>query len=183
MTFETMIGDVMDTFRNTTSTVNQMFVRSKKNRKIETSTYHRVSYWKIWCVNHVFSGYAILLPNLQEVWTFRKWKGSCQKRSHFWSLAPDDHYLMTSKNKLFLLLKRNNKLLWLIHNYCEKKTIIVDLRKFFQSPVLPLVRPIASFSLSGTRLPPNWQVSFFCGYRKDSEEVRWSWTICPSVEN
>ena len=42
-TFETMIGDVIDTFRDTTPAVNQEFVR--KNQ-IETNTCHKVSYSK-----------------------------------------------------------------------------------------------------------------------------------------
>ena len=62
-----MIGDVTDTFRNTTTTttttpsVDQDFVRKSQ---IETSAFHMVSYSKSRYVNHVFSGYAILLLNV-----------------------------------------------------------------------------------------------------------------------
>ena len=50
-----MIGDVIGTFRNTTTAVDQEFVR--KNQ-IETNTS------KIWYVSHVSSGDAILLPDV-----------------------------------------------------------------------------------------------------------------------
>ena len=66
--FESMIADVIDTSRQITPAVYQNFVRKTD---IETNTCYRVSYSKIWSnhvfdhdhVNHVFSGYAILLPN------------------------------------------------------------------------------------------------------------------------
>ena len=60
-TFETMIGDVIDTFSNTTPVVNQKFVQKSQ---IETNTCHRVSHSKSWPVNHVFPSYAICSPML-----------------------------------------------------------------------------------------------------------------------
>ena len=38
-----------------------------RKSQIETSTGHRVAYSKIWLVNRVFSGYAILLPNGRDL--------------------------------------------------------------------------------------------------------------------
>ena len=54
-----MIEDVIDTLRSTTPAVNQEFVRKTQSDK---STYRRVSYSQILYANHVFSGYAFLLP-------------------------------------------------------------------------------------------------------------------------
>ena len=58
-----MIGDVIDTFRNTTPAVNQEFVRKSL---IETTICHSASCWKKLSVNHVFLSYAILQPNVNN---------------------------------------------------------------------------------------------------------------------
>ena len=54
-----MIGDAIETFRNTTLAVNEKLVRKTQ---IETSTFHRVSKAKF-DVNRFFSNTAFLLPN------------------------------------------------------------------------------------------------------------------------
>ena len=64
-----MMGDVIDSFKIPTTAVNQEFVR---NSQIEINTCHSESYSKSWCANNVFSGYAILLPKVQEVCTVKK---------------------------------------------------------------------------------------------------------------
>ena len=45
-TFETMIEDMIDTFRNTTPALNQEFVQKIQ---IETGTFHRISFEKLIC--------------------------------------------------------------------------------------------------------------------------------------
>ena len=50
-TIETMVGDVIDTFRNTTPTVNKEFGRKSQ---FETRTCHMVSYLKSICQSRFF---------------------------------------------------------------------------------------------------------------------------------
>ena len=57
-----MIGDAIDTIRNTTSAVNQGFVPTTQ---IKTSNSLRASCLESWYVNHDFSGDAILLPHVK----------------------------------------------------------------------------------------------------------------------
>ena len=61
-----MMGDVIKFFKTTKPAANQKYVQ--KNR-IETSTYHSVTYTKSWSANHVFLGYAILQSNVWEIRT------------------------------------------------------------------------------------------------------------------
>ena len=63
-TFENMIGDVIATFRNTTSAANRKFVR--KNL-IETSTSHSTSYSNIYSFNQAFLSFDILHPHFQDL--------------------------------------------------------------------------------------------------------------------
>ena len=60
--FETMIGDVIDIFENTAPAVNQKYAKSNPH-KIQGLILENSH------VNHVFSGYAVLLPNIQKVCT------------------------------------------------------------------------------------------------------------------
>ena len=63
-TFETLIGDVIDTSRKTKPAVNQTFVPKSR---ILTSSYHSASYSNIYTVNRVFSSNAIMHCNVWKI--------------------------------------------------------------------------------------------------------------------
>ena len=81
--FETMIGDMIDTFKITTSAANQTFARKNQT---ETSTSHSVSYSSPSSVHHISSGYAILKPSVKETCSFYNLKinNYLRKRGRFW---------------------------------------------------------------------------------------------------
>ena len=63
-----MIGELINTFRKTTSAFNEKYVRKSQ---IDRSTCYRV--W-IKHVNHVFPGYAIFKSNVQKIYTVKNAK-------------------------------------------------------------------------------------------------------------
>ena len=77
-----MIGDVIDTFKITTSAANQKFARKNQT---ETSTSQSVSYSSPSSVHHISLGYAILKPSIKETCSFYNLKinNYLRKRGRF----------------------------------------------------------------------------------------------------
>ena len=89
-----MIEEVIDTFRyNTPALEQQEFIR---NSQIEASTFHTLSIKK-WSFSHVFSGEAILTPNVEEDSTIKNVQltNTCHKIIN-WEIS--SHMDSTSKS-------------------------------------------------------------------------------------
>ena len=100
-----MIGDAIDTFRITTPAANQEFVRISW---AETTICHMVSYTKIWYFNHVFSGNAILLPDVYEVKTVNNKFGQVTaKKRPFWPFTLDKRLFDDVKLQLLDRMKKH----------------------------------------------------------------------------
>ena len=87
LTFETTVGDVTDTYTNTTPAFDQDILRKSE---IATTIFQKVSDLKIWCVNDVLWSYAILLPKFKKFaqWKPQKWSSRSQTVSYSKTFTP-----------------------------------------------------------------------------------------------